>query len=179
MKRKGKHTSRLYQFLERKGVLTNGTDADIASAKQQYWKEYKAAWRKRQRQETREFTIVCTPKEAKVIIDAARRHKRSLQAFVKDATLGYVSRRYIVPDVLAISTIQQQLAVNYNALQLMFDESIVPYQLGKSLMQQISALEQTVLEQLRSPKTLEQWIADTVHGSPEYRDLLIMLLQNL
>jgi hypothetical protein len=179
VKRTAKKKNSIYTYLSSTKVLETGSDQDIAAAKKQYWKEYKAEWRKKQRQATREFTIVCNPTDAQIIVNAARQHKRSLQAFIKEACLANIRKHYLVPDITAINTIQQQLAMNYNSILQLFDENLVTYQTGTTLLRKITELEHTVLAQLHTPKTLEQWIADTIRSSPEYKDTIIALLQNL
>ena len=177
MKRALKKKSNLYTHLAK--VLEKGSDQDIANARKEYWKGYKADWRKRQRRETKEFTIVCTAMEAKDILEVARKYKRSRSNFIKESCLAYLNKRYLVPDLVAINSIRQQLAININTLQKLFDENKVPYQTGTSILQQMAALEKVVLAELHNPKTLEQWITETVRTTPDYKAILIELLQKL
>jgi hypothetical protein len=144
-----KRKSSIYQFLE--PYLATGNDFVIAKARKEYWKAYKAEWRKKQRQETKEVTVVLTQPEAKSIIAAAKKHKRSPAQFIKESSFAYLSKQYVVPDVVAINTIRQLLAVNYNALQKLFDENMLPYQAGIALMQQMQELERKVLIELYRP----------------------------
>ena len=81
--------------------------------------------------------------------------------------------------MLAINSIRQQLALNLNSLQKLFDENKITYKTGAELLEQMTALEQTMLTELHNPKTLEQWIADTVHSRPEFKEILIALLNKL
>jgi len=179
MSKPAKNKSNLYIYLDCTKVLETGSEQDIAKAKKEYWQSYKAEWRKKQRQTTKEFTIVCEPKDAAVIEDAAKRHKRSLQAFIKVSCLAYIRTQYVVPDVIAISTIRQQLAMNYNALQKLLDENMISYREAATVLRKVSELETIVLSQLNNPKTLEQLIAEAVLRTPEYKSKLIKLLQNL
>ena len=178
-KRAVKKKCGVYSYLNSTKVLETGSDQDITKARNEYWKAYKAQWRKKQRQETKEFTIVCTPQEAKDILEAARKHKRSQSNFIKESCLAYLYKRYIVPDLFAINSIRQQLAMNYTSLQMLFDENRIPYQTGITLIQQMALLEQQVLSQLHNPKTLEQWITETVRDTPRYKETLNELLQKL
>lgn len=179
MKRAIKKKSGLYEYLDRVKILETGSDQDIANARKEYWKGYKAEWRNRQRQETKEFTIVFAVQEAKDILEAARKHKRSRSNFIKESCIAYLNKRYIVPDRLAINSIRQQLAMNKNTLQKLFDENKVSYQTGTTLLNQMSALERIMLTELHNPKTLEQWIIETVRTTPEYKEILIALLNKL
>jgi len=179
MKRAIKNKSGVYSYLCSTKVLETGSDKDIANARKEYWKGYKAEWRKKQRLETKEFTIVCTVQEVKDILEAARKHKRSRSNFIKESCLAYLHKRYLVPDVVAINSIRQQLAMNINTLKQLFDENKVSYQTGTSLLQKMAVLEQVVLAELHKPKTLEQLITETVLTSPAYKAILIELLQKL
>jgi hypothetical protein len=179
MKRALKKKSNIYAYLDSAKVLETGGDQDIANARKEYWKLYKAGWRKKQRQETKEFTIVCTVQDAKDILEAARKHKRSGSNFIKESCIAYMNRRYIVPDRLTINSIRQQLAMNINTLKQLFDENKVSHQTGTSLLQQMAALEQLVLTGLHNPKTLEELITEAVRTSPAYNAILSELLQKL
>src|ERR1039458_8038968 len=95
MKRAIKKKCGVYDYLNSTKVLETGSDQDIANARPAYWKAHQAEWRKRQRQETKEFTIVCTLSEAKDILEAARRHKRSRSKFIKESCLAYINKRYL------------------------------------------------------------------------------------
>jgi len=178
-KRALKKKSGVYTYLNGTKVLETGSDLDIAKARKEYWTGYKAEWRRKQRQEAKEFTIVCSLQEAKEILETARKHKRSLSNFIKESCLAYLNKRYLVPDIVAINSIRQQLAMNNNTLQKFFDESKLSYQTGTTLLHQMSALEQTMLMELHNPKTLEQWITDMVRTTPEYKEILIALLNKL
>ena len=179
MKRGLKQKSGIYTYLSSTKVLETGNDLDIAKARKEYWKWYKAQWRKKQREETKEFTIVCTALEAKDILDAARKHKRSRSNFIKESCLAYLNKQYLVPDLVAINSIRQQLAMNINTLKQLFNENKLSYQTGTSLLQQMAVLEQAVLAELHNPNTLEQWITEMVRTKPAYKAILIELLQKL
>ena len=179
MKRALKKKSNIYAYLDSTKVLEVGTNEAITKAKHEYWKAYKAQWRKNQRKTTAQFTIVFTANESNQILIAAKKHKRSQSAFIKQACLSYVNQRFLVPDMYVFGEMRQILSMNYRALQKLFDESIIPYQTGKLLIEQMITLERTVLQQLRNPKTLEKWIEETVRNTPQYKEELFQLLQNI
>jgi hypothetical protein len=151
VKHKPKHTSNLYQFLEQKGVLTNGTDAEIKAAKAEYRKIYQANWRRRQRHTSKEITITLAPDELKTISQASKKHNRSKTRFLKEATLAYINKRYLAPAPLTLLYIQEQLALNYSVLQKLFEEQIVPWDIGKELLRRMAELEHTILSKLNNP----------------------------
>ena len=179
MKRALKKKSNIYAYLDSTKVLETGTDEAIMQAKKAYWSAYKVSWRKGQRKATEQFTIAFSPAEAKQIAISAKMHRRSKTRFIREACLAYINKIFLTPDRIALGSIRQALALNYNALQNLFNENIVPYQAGQMLMQQMAELEQTVHQQLHYPKTIEQTIEDTIKANPGYKDTLIHLLQNM
>ncbi len=179
MKQKLKKKSGLYAYLNSAKVLENGSDQDIALARKKYWSEYRAKWRQQRRKEIKELLTEWNPRELHILTAAARKHNKSRSRFIKACCFSYINNRYIVPDSFAINTIKQYLAMNYNALKKLFDENRIPYQTGSQLMQQISELERSVSIQLENPKTLEQLITEAIQRTPDYKEKLIVFLQNL
>ena len=179
MKRALKKKSNIYTYLDSTKVLEIGTDEAIDRAKQEYWRVYKAAWRRSQRKATKQYIIVFTEDEAKIIKAAAKQQMRSTSGYIKDSCLAYLNKKFIVPDKIAVGSIKALLAMNYDALKKLFDGNLVSYQTGIALIQQMSGLENAVLQQLNHPKSLEQWIEETVRNAPQYKEVLIELLQNI
>jgi hypothetical protein len=179
MKRALKKKSNLYSYLDATKVLESGSTADIAKARKDYWKLYSVEWRKTQRKRDKQFTISFTPIEAKDLLEVAKKHKRSRTRFIKDSCLAYMNKRFVIPDVIAIRAIQQELALNYNILKKLYEDNALPYQIGNELLKQMSELEQKILVELFNPKPLEQLIRETVTSKPGCKENLIELLQKL
>jgi len=153
-KKTSKKTS-IYSHLDSTKVLEHGTAAEVEAAKKAYWKAYKAAWRKCQRNQFKQFTIALTEPETKQIRVAAKKHKRSCSRFIKESCFAYINRAYLVIDVLAVRTIEQLLAMNYDALKQAFDAYLLPFDLGKALMAQMAELEERVVRELNHPQEVK------------------------
>lgn len=163
MKRKVKHGSGLYQYLERVGVLEHGTDAEIKAAKRQYWNSRKAEAKRLKRKEQKSFTVFFTKAEMPIIIAAARSHKRSCTAFLKLAALAYLQRRYLAPDILLLGDIRQKLAMNYNQLKALIDQQRISGRAIEAAMQDLEMLERSILHQLENPISLEDAVRQAAH----------------
>jgi len=150
MKKAIKKKTSIYSYLSK--VFESGSDQDIALARKAYWKAYKAAWRRDHTKRTKQFVIALSLDEAKQIMDSARKHRRSPTRFIKDSCFAYLRKRYLVPDRLALSTIHQLLAMNLNTLPKLFDENKMPFDIGRTLLQQMEELEQKVMHELYYPK---------------------------
>jgi hypothetical protein len=122
MKKAMKKKWGVYTYLHSTKVLETGSDLDIAITRKAYWKAYKAKWRKEKRTAEVEFTLTLTKEESEVMAKGARQHRQSKSRFIRNAAFAYLGRRYLVPDPLAIATIRQLLAMNYDALQMLFDD---------------------------------------------------------
>lgn len=155
MKRVTKKKSSVHAYLAKTNVLETGSEQDIAWAKRAYWKQYNVEWRKQQRKRTKQYVIVLNETEYKQIVTAAKAHKQSCTRYIKEAALAYLLKVYLVPDTVALGTIRQLLAINYNTLQKLFDESIVPFEIGRQLLLQMSELEQRLTAELYHPKEHE------------------------
>lgn len=153
MKRGIKNKSNLYQYLE--PFLENGSPEDIDQARKQYWREYKAKWRKEKRQKEKEFTISFTDKELKLINQNASKHNRSCTKFIKESALAYCAKQFLFPDITALNNIRELLALNYNAIQQLAEDSNLPPLQADEWMIKMIDLEEKVLTLLQNPKALE------------------------
>lgn len=155
MRKPAKNKSTLYTYLQSTGVLITGSKEDIAQARKEYWKRYKAQWRNENRKQTKQFTIVLSPNEAKYIGSAAKQYSKSTTRLIRDAALAYLKKVFLVPDRIALATIQQLLTMNYTLLQDIFNENMVPFEAGRSLLERMDKLEKAVVEKLYHPKELK------------------------
>jgi hypothetical protein len=152
MKKSVKKKSNLYAFLDSTKVLETGSEQAIVEARKAYWKAYKAEWRQKQRKSKKLVVIVLSREEAMHLKENAQTYKRSLPGFIKASCFAYLGKQYLAPDPTALSTIRQLLAMNYNALQKLFDENIIPFEAGRMVLSQIAGLEQKVISELYHPK---------------------------
>lgn len=161
-------------------ILKTGSEAEIALARKNYWRVYKANWRKQKRIEQKEFTISFNAKELRVISTAAEKHQRSRTKFIKEAALAYCTRRFVTTDPLAVNQVRELLALNYNAMQQQWEKkSFLFEQDNHSPLSQMAALEKSVMEALQSPRSLDTLILEAINNDPEYRISIMQLLNTI
>lgn len=160
MKGQGKKLSAFYKYLE--PFLEKGNEQEIVLARKQYIRVYKAKWRKEKRRKEKELTISWTTEELKLLTIEAKRHKMSRSIFIKKSTLAYIDKRFIVPDILAVRTLLQFLAMQFNSIEEMICENKLNLQSGRELMEKINDQEKAVRIAMYSPKTLEQLITENI-----------------
>lgn len=177
MKRKVKQGG-LYQYLEQLGILASGTDAEIKEAKRHYWTMYKATWRKRHRQVSKEIRIQLNDSDLKAITVAAKKHKRSKAIYIKEAALAYYNGRFLVPDVLLVGEIRQLLAMAYTLLHELKSNEAIPYKKQLGILQEFEALEHKILSLLVNPPSLEASIIQVIQNAPSYKQVLYKLIQS-
>ena len=156
MNRAIKKKSSIYAYLDSTKVLETGSDQDIAIARKEYWKAYKAKWRKTQKQKAQEFTVKCTLQEAKEIEAVAKQHGISKNRFIKQACFGYMRKRYVPLDPYALATIRLTLGQNCIVLQTLFNQNLLPYDVGKRAIALMESLESQVLFELHNPKEVSE-----------------------
>ena len=168
----------MYEHLNATGVLATADDALIKAAKRAYRAAYKEKWRQKKREVSKSFNVMLDASEAAEIGEAARRHRRSTTRFLKECCLAYLKCRYVVPDVLAVSAIRKEMAMTYDLLKGLFNENLLPQQVGRMAMEQMAGLEQRVLTCLQHPKTLDQLVNDALGSDPDYAARLLQFIQN-
>jgi len=175
MKRAPKKKSSIYQYLE--SFLASGDEAAIRKARQDYKRKYSAEWRRQQRKKCKHYTIDYSPSEAKLVIDAARKHKSSTTSFIKKACFAYMNKRYLNKDVFTMNEIFQALTMNYSVIKNLLDDNIIQYQVGQALLQQMDKLESELSTTLRNPKLLDQLIIEAIKENPTYTQTIEQILK--
>lgn len=150
MKNESRHTKGMWKFLEEKGVLEKGTDAEIKQAKKEYRKLYLLAYKRKQRQGSAEYVIALSKHkgEHKRVLEASETHKTSITAFIKQATLAYLDKTYILPDRDRVAELEQTLSQCRNEIQRISRNRIQP------VKDQIKAIEKRIAEMEESVNTL-------------------------
>ena len=147
MKSAKQNKSTITQFLE--PFLKEGNEKKIILARKQYWRIYKANWRKQKRKEHKEFTVSFTNKELHVVTLAAKKHNRSNTRFIKEAALAYCTNKILVPDPLAVNQVRELLTLNYTALQELTEDQTYPKQDNNDLLFKLADLENKILQILK------------------------------
>lgn len=142
MKRALKHTSNLYTFLEAQGVLASRDTLAITEAKQKYWAQYKKAWKKAKRQESKSFTILLNFQEAKQVANQAKKFHTSSTNYIKQAA---ISSKDII-DKKSFGEIRQLLFQHYNKIDTMIVEGNLPQDIGSKLLLQVEEIEQKIFD---------------------------------
>lgn len=151
--------------------FTSGDQAAIAQAKAQWRREYKAAWRKSKRKRDKEVTLCWTPAEYRELTHEAKRHNMNVTQYCKAAILGYMHRRYVVPNQLQVQKILQLLALTYNTL-------IEQEQSTPQILKLLQELERDIRIRLFSPKSIEQVLTE-LNLTKAGRDMLLAHLQTM
>lgn len=175
-KRKHRHTA-FYTYMT--PFLETGNDTLITKAKNDYRRKYKTEWRKAKRKQVKEITTTWEKEEYKILKDEANRHKESITRFMKKATVGYINKRYVTPNEAQITKVMQLLALTYNSISELKDESNIPAEAGRKALLDLNELERNIRIALFSPKTIEQTITEYIREKPLIKPLLVEFIQNL
>lgn len=172
-----KKNSSYYQFIT--PYLERGNATEIKEAKTLYRRKYKAEWRKLKRRQIKEITTAWEKEEYNTLRTEATGHKESITQFIKKATVGYMNKRYVVPNEVQVNKVMQLLALIYNGIAELQDESTIPVEVGKKLLLDINQLEREIRIELFSPKTIEQMILEYIWEKPQGKSLLIEFIKTI
>lgn len=176
MSRINRHTA-FYTYMA--PFLESGNEAAIAHAKKEYRRKYKAQWRKAKRKQVKEIATSWEKEEYSMLKSEAKRHRKSITLFIKKATVAYMDKRYVVPNEAQITKVMQLLALTYNSINELKDESNIPAEAGRKALFEIDKLEREVRIILFSPKTIEQNITEYIREKYKGKDKLIEFIKNL
>jgi hypothetical protein len=113
------HNSGMWDYLDSIGVLEHGSDAEIKAAKKAYRKRYFLQNKRQQRINKSEYTVAFSKAngEHSRIAEAAKKHKRTVTAFIRLAALAYISQTFVVPDLYQIAKLEHILSECLNEIK--------------------------------------------------------------
>lgn len=170
------------QYLFSIGILETGSPEDIAAAKRTYWKQYHYNHRKAQRKEQPEITVSLSRTDGTytTITGAAKKHHLTPAAFLRTATLAYLSQSFVLPDRAVLAHLQQLLSQCTNEVQAIAGAKEKYFwhreQKIETMEARIEKLEREVVELLSNPPTLESQIVAVLKKSPQIRERLLQLI---
>ncbi len=118
--------------------------------RQQYLKRYQKLYR----MERKRLELTLTPDEHQTLQDAAKRHKKKLSTFTKEAALAYLNQEFIVPDEEHLQRIElgiRRIGINLNQLVRRAHQSGIQPDTVAQLEELVRQLEQSVGDSLRHP----------------------------
>lgn len=176
-----RRTTNLWAYLESSGVLVTGDAQMIAAAKQQYRKTYLKAYKQKQREQKPEFLVQLSRKDGEVsrIVSAAKKHQLSVTAFLREATLAYIDRRYLLPDRIVVGKLVAILESCLNEIRTMTSSKIksayVIDERYEAIEKRITTLENEINQLICHPQLLERAVAEAIQHPHTYARLKTIL----
>lgn len=177
MAKRSKRYNEFYQFMS--PYLEKGNPAEIAGAKKEYRRRYKARWRRINRKDNKAYTVSWTREELRALTEASKRHKQKPTTFIKQATLAYINKRYVVPNQQEMNKVLQLVAMTYNAIDSIAQESEIDLSSIKKIQEELFILEHEIRVTLLSPKTIEQIIEQEIQKDPTAEEYLIRFFERI
>lgn len=114
-----KNNNGLCEYLEKLGILETGSDEEIKAVKKAYRKEYLLKYKRNQRAKKPEFTINFSNENGEYhrMEYAAKKHKLTIPSFIKKAALAYIEKKFIVPNIDQVVSLEQILSRCLNEIQ--------------------------------------------------------------
>jgi hypothetical protein len=114
----------MWKYLDESGVLEKGSDSEIKAIKREYRKKYFLNYKREARKEKPEYIISFSKKngEYERIVIAAKRHRRTVTSFIREATLAYIEQRFLVPNPLQIAELEFLLSDCLNEVKKIVDK---------------------------------------------------------
>lgn len=177
MAKRSKRYNEFYQFLS--PYLERGNVAEILWAKKEYRRIYKAKWRKVNRTKNKAYTVSWTSEDLKALTEASKRHKQKPTQFIKQATLAYINKRFVVPNQQEMNKVLQLVAMTYNAIESIAQEPEIDLSNIKKMQEELFILEHEMRVTLLSPKTIEQIIEQEIQKDPTTEEYLIRFFERI
>ncbi|MFH0866635.1 MAG: hypothetical protein V1904_10590 [Bacteroidota bacterium] len=172
----------MWAYLDASGVLEKGTEEEIKAAKKAYRKQYLLNFKRKQRTSKPEFAVNLSKDNGEYsrISSTAKTHKTSIPAFLRMATLAYISKTYIVPDRLLVARLEQLLSQCLNEIQLIVKQK-EKYFWGKEekfkdIEKRIEKLEFEINEVFQQPPTIVELVIREINKKPELKGQLLTIL---
>lgn len=174
------HYTSLYAYLDALEVWGQGAEA-VAQAKADYWRSYKAKWRRENRKTNIDISVAFKKSDATCIQTEAKRHGLSSTEFIRKAVLSYFTRRYIVPDKRQLAHMEIRLAETVSRIRQVATAKDRDYWQREDryqrLEKEVSHLKELVTDTLTFPKLLREAVAREVQTNTEFTKWLQNLLE--
>jgi len=169
----------VYKYLEDMGVLEHGTSEDIENARKQYWRQYRAAWRKAKRAQGREVTICLTKIESAQLSHKAAQFGLTVNQYLKEAALAQSKQEVMAPQESLMRAIHEQLVLNCTAIQRVCEDADSAVEIEHRLIEQIARLENMVMAALKNAYSIEESIRQAVQNNPEMKLKILNTPENM
>ena len=156
-----KHTGGMWEYLQSRGILENGTDEEIKAAKKAYRKEYYLSYKRNQRAQKPEFIIHFSSDNGEYsrVKTAAERHKMTVTAFIRSSVLAYLQQRFLVPNLSQVAHLEEILSQCLNEIQKLVGEREKYYwsreEKFEAIEKRIEKLECDIDQVFRNPPLLQ------------------------
>jgi hypothetical protein len=182
MPKSEKNIPGLRAYLDSLGLLANGTEEQILAARRAYRKIYLTDYKKKQREENPEFSVLLSRQKGEYnrIVTSARRHKLTVPGFLKSATLAYIDKTFLVPDRELIVKLVGLLSYCLNEIQQIGSGKEKNYwQIEKkydAIEKRISGLEEYITRLFSEPLAVEDAVRTAIDKDPDLRLRLLLFL---
>ncbi len=150
--RKLRANTGIWKYLAECGVLENGTEEQIKAARKAYKKKYILAYKRKQRGELKEITVLLNKEESAKVSEQAKKHQLTVVSFLKTAALAYLEKKYIVPNKEQVAHIEQTLIQILNEIQVIAKRNKILFGLNPlSIERRINRMEAVINDTLRNP----------------------------
>jgi len=150
----------MWEYLESRGILEQGTDEEIKAAKKVYRKEYYLSYKRNQRAQNPEFIVHFSSDNGEYsrVKMAAERHKMTITAFIRSSVLAYLQQRFLVPNAFQVAHLEEILSQCLNEIQKLVGEKEKYYwsreEKFEAIEKRIEKLESEIDQVFRNPPLL-------------------------
>jgi hypothetical protein len=177
-----KNSKAMWEFLEAQGVLERGDDLEIKEAKKAYRKEYLLRYKQKQRAEKSEFNVSFSNEggEFDRVKLASEKHHTTITSFIREATIAYISKTFVVPDRMCIAHIEQLLAQCLNEIKTIIKQkdryNFQNEQKYDIIEKRIEKLEVEINQFFRQPLPVEEYVKRAVIKDPTLKEQILCML---
>jgi hypothetical protein len=182
MRKSDNHRGGMWEYLDSRGILENGSDEAIKQAKKDYRKLYFTKHKQKQRSLHREYTIRFRKGSVEYVkvTGKAKQHNMKVTAFIQSAVMAYINKIYIVPDRLQIARLEQITAQCLNEIQTIVKQkekyNYEREQKYEILEKRFGKLEEDISTVLKCPYTIEELVLKGIKEKPSLQEVLLALL---
>jgi hypothetical protein len=178
-----KNNRAMWEYLESiEGLLERGNDAEIEEAKKAYRKTYLLKYKQKQRLENPEFNVNFSNEggEYDRVEQASKKHNMTITAFIREATMSYITKTYVVPDREGIAHIEQLLANCLNEIQTIIKQkeryNFEREQKYEAIEKTVERLEDEINKFFRQPLPVGEYVKRAVIKDPRIKEEILSML---
>jgi hypothetical protein len=142
-----KKQSKIYEYLESTGLLSNGSDKEISLAKAKYWESVRREYKKNRYKEQKSYTVFFTKQELNLIVPKSTKNSGGIVGYIKHSTISNATGK-LKTDKHILGQIRESIFKQYFIINTMVENNKQLKEKKEELFAELKNIENIIYQLL-------------------------------